>query len=376
MNKKLRVAVLFGGKSGEHEVSLMSATSIIKAMDKEKYDIIPIGITMEGQWLLYKGDIEEIQSGKWEGIDNKLLEEGYKNQESSLFKLIEIKGQDNKLVTIDNSEIEGPVDVVFPVLHGPKGEDGTVQGLLEIANIPYVGAGVLPSALGMDKLYTKTVFKAFGLPQGDYMGVLRSDIIKNLDMIIEEVEKSFQYPVFIKPSNMGSSVGITKAKNRQQLIDGLKEAGKYDRKILIEKFIDCREIECSVLGNDNPIASIPGEIVPSKEFYDYEAKYFDGDNSTLIIPANLSEEQVRKIQDLAVRAYKAIDCNGMARVDFFIEKITGEIFINEINTIPGFTRISMYPKLWEASGIPYSKLIDMLIDLGLERHRDREGADF
>jgi D-alanine-D-alanine ligase len=364
---KIKVAVLFGGRSGEHEVSLMSAVSIIKAMDKEKYDIIPMGITREGQWILYKGSVDEIASGKWEGISNSLLEQDANNG----INILSSNKEDNKFVTVEQQEVQGNIDIVFPVLHGTYGEDGTVQGFLEIANIPYVGAGVLPSALGMDKIFTKAVFKAFDIPQGKYMGVTKSDLNNNMELILDEIEKNFHYPIFIKPSNMGSSVGISKAKDRGQLRESLLNAAKYDRKILVEEFINCREIECSVLGNENPIASVPGEIVPSKEFYDYEAKYFDGGKSRILIPAPLTQEQSSIIKELALRAYKALDCNGMARVDFFIDKNDGRILINEVNTIPGFTSISMYPKMWEASGIPYSKLIDILIDLGLERYKEK-----
>jgi D-alanine-D-alanine ligase len=357
MSEKLNVLILFGGKSGEHAVSLMSSTNVIKAMDRERYNIYMIGITKQGRWMTYRGDVDKIADGSWEkeaeGIDR---EETINLLFSSLFKG---KGKSN-------------IDVVFPVLHGPNGEDGTVQGLLEMLDIPYVGCGVMASALGMDKEFSKQLFARAGLPMGDYTVLLKVDIEKDMASAISLVENRFTYPVFIKPVNMGSSVGITKAHNREELTRGLVEACKYDRKIIIEENINCREFECSVLGNNNPIASGVGEVIPSNEFYDYEAKYFDDGKSVLVIPAELPDNKLQELREAAVKAYKALECCGLSRLDFFLEKETGEIYINEINTMPGFTKISMYPKLWDAAGVSYSKLIDRLIELAIERHNEKK----
>ena len=347
MNKRKVVAVVFGGQSGEHEVSLMSSSNIIKAMDKKKYDVVTIGITKQGKWMIYSGDVENIQNGQWEEDGKNLLED---------FSI--------------NHPILESIDVVFPVLHGPRGEDGTVQGVFELANIPYVGCGVLASAVGMDKIYTKTLYEHAGLPQGKYLLIMRKNWSKKQAESIKIIEESLNYPIFIKPANMGSSVGITKAHDRKGLIAGMNEASFYDRKILLEENIDCREIECAVLGNDDPKASVLGEIIPSNEFYDYKAKYLDDHQSRLLIPAPLDAKTTETIRKFAIKAYKAIDGSGLARLDFFVEKNTGKIYINEINTMPGFTNISMYPKLWEYSGLPYSKLIDRLIELAIERFED------
>ncbi len=356
MGKKLNVAVVFGGKSGEHEVSLMSATNIINAMDKVKYNIYMVGITKQGEWMTYKGDTSKIADGSWE------KEAGALGREETVDLLFS---------GIFDSEAGCGVDVVFPVLHGPNGEDGTIQGLFEILGVPYVGCGVMASALGMDKDFSKQLFERAGLPVGDYTVMLRKDIEEGIDLSMDAIESRFGYPMFVKPANMGSSVGITKAHNRESLVRGLMEACRHDRKVLIEKGIDCRELECSVLGNDDPVASGIGEIIPSREFYDYEAKYFDGGKSILIIPAELPERKSQEIREIAVKAYKSLDCSGMARVDFFLEKGTGKVYINELNTIPGFTKISMYPKLWGAEGLGYGELIDRLIELAIERHRER-----
>lgn len=357
MSEKLNVLILFGGKSGEHEVSLMSATNVIKAIDKERYNIYMIGITRQGRWMAYKGDVDKIADGSWEkeaeGLDR---EETISLLFSSLFK----------------GEAKSSMDVVFPVLHGPNGEDGTMQGLLEMLDIPYVGCGVMASALGMDKEFSKQLFARAGLPMGDYIVILKTDIEKGMASAISLVESKFTYPVFIKPVNMGSSVGITKAHNREELAGGLTEACKYDRKVIIEENINCREFECSVLGNNAPIASGIGEIIPSNEFYDYQAKYFDDGKSVLVIPAKLSDSKIQELREVAVKAYKALDCCGMSRVDFLVDKDTEKIYINEINTIPGFTKISMYPKLWDAAGVSYGKLIDKLIELAIERYSEKK----
>lgn len=356
---KIRVAVLFGGRSGEHEVSLASATSIIDNIDRSKYDVIPIGITKEGQWLLDGDPMQALRAGR---TANSL--------EPALLSLA--KPSDTSPVAVSSPGSGGRliVDVVFPVLHGPYGEDGTVQGLLEMAGIPYVGAGVLASSAGMDKAIMKVLFKERGLPMVRHVVVARRDWESDPEGSTDFVEKEIGYPCFAKPANLGSSVGISKASDRDSLSKALAEAAKYDRKLVVEEAIQCREIECSVLGNDYPIASIPGEIVPCNEFYDYRAKYVD-EGSKLLIPAPIPQEAAEEVRHLAVEAFRAIDCAGMARVDFFLEKHSGKVYLNEINTIPGFTKISMYPKLWEASGLPYPQLIDRLIELALERHDDR-----
>lgn len=346
---KQNVAVIFGGKSGEHEVSLMSATNVINAMDKDKYNIYMIGITKEGRWMKYDGPVEKITDGSWESLAST----GYDTVDLLFSPILGDK--------------KSPIDVIFPVLHGPNGEDGTVQGLFELLSIPYVGCKVLGSALGMDKDYSKRLFKSIGLPIGEYEVVYKYDIKRDLQKVISIIEEKFKYPVFIKPANMGSSVGITKAHNTSELVDALTLASQYDTKIVVEEFINAREIECAVLGNEEPIVSGVGEIIPSHEFYDYVAKYFDGDNSRVLIPAPIDEDKAEEIREYAIAAYKALGCSGLSRADFFLEKTTGKVYINELNTMPGFTRISMYPKLFDYSGLSYSKLIDRLIELALLR---------
>jgi D-alanine-D-alanine ligase len=353
--KKLRMAVLFGGRSGEHEVSLASASSIIENIDRDKYDLYLLGITKDGHWRYYEGQVEGIRTGQWEKDSKALVFPGdpaYKG-----FFLME------------NPKKIYHVDVVFPVLHGPYGEDGTLQGLFELANIPYVGCDVLSSSTGMDKLTAKAIFSHEGLPQGEYLGVYRHEINENPDGVIDIIEDSFVYPVFVKPANMGSSVGISKAKDRKGLLEALDIAARYDEKIIVEEFIDGREIECAVLGNYDPKASVLGEIIPSEEFYDYHAKYEDGGESQLLIPAPLPTDKNEEIRDLAIKAYKALGCSGLARVDFFLHRQTGKVYLNEVNTMPGFTQISMYPKLWEAAGIPYPELINSLVRLALDRFK-------
>lgn len=368
MSKK-RVAVIFGGQSSEHEVSRVSAQSVIENIDKQKYDVVMIGITKEGQWLTYEGTTDKIGTGEWQAIAQRQLLER-KGVQLKAPSATEIK-LNNSAKSILGENANAPIDVVFPVLHGCNGEDGTIQGLFELAQIPYVGCGVLGSALGMDKAYTKVMFEKEGLPQGDYLVFSRKQIYNEQEDVINKVESKLTYPCFVKPSNAGSSVGVNKAGNRDQLINALNIAAKNDRRILVEEFIDGREIECAVLGNDNPIASTVGEVVPCKDFYDYEAKYQAGDSSKVMIPAeNLDIETVEKIREYAVSAFKCLDCAGLSRVDFFVHKTTGQIFINEINTLPGFTKISMYPKLWDKSGISYSELIDRLIELAFERFND------
>ena len=369
MARKIRVGVIFGGRSGEHEVSLASARSVMRAMDEEKYEIVPIGITKEGRWIASGDPMRALEAG-----DAGASQPAALLGDPSRRGLMRLEDTERAVEATRLAEL----DVVFPVLHGPYGEDGTVQGLLELAGIPYVGAGVTGSALGMDKAIFKDVMRAHGLPIVDYLVLKRKEWDADPEGVLDRVEDRFDYPVFTKPANLGSSVGISKCHDRAGLAAGLAEAARYDRKLLVEVAVPAaREIEVSVLGNDNPIASVPGEIIPSREFYSYEAKYIDdGDQaSELLIPAPVSPEVTEKARELAIRAYKAIDCNGMARADFLLSGEAGELYVNELNTIPGFTAISMYPKLWEASGISYPELIDRLIELALERHRDRERSE-
>ena len=368
MAEKLRVGVIFGGQSGEHEVSLVSAQGIMNAMDKEKYEIIPIGITKKGRWLTSGEPMKLLQPAP-------SVPPASGDAERAEPETRELLVRSRRDLVPGTREAGFPqVDVVFPVLHGPYGEDGTVQGLLELADIPYVGAGVLGSALGMDKIAMKGVFKSHGLPVVEYVAFKRKDWERSPETVMELVEKELGYPCFIKPANLGSSVGISKVHQRGELAPALELAARYDRRMLAERAVNAREIEVSVLGNDEPIASVPGEIIPCREFYDYIAKYID-DRSELIIPADLPSEMTRRIQELAIAAFMAVDCAGMARVDFLLDKDTGDLYICELNTIPGFTPISMYPKLWGASGISYSELIDRLIELALERHADNSRSE-
>ena len=390
--KKLRVGVLFGGRSGEHEVSLLSAASVVNAIDRSKYEVVPIGITKDGRWLA-PGDAERLLQGKVPD-ESKHLRAG--DPEATPGAAVLASGEavvvppqpvhraTSSLAPFQTdasalrraSDRAINVDVIFPVLHGTFGEDGTIQGLLELADIPYVGAGVLGSAAGMDKDIMKALFRAAGLPIVKHVTILRGDWDADHKKAENIVGRRLKYPVFVKPANLGSSVGISKARNRKELGPAIYEAAKFDRKIVIEQGVGgakhkAREIECSVLGNDCAQASVAGEIVPVKEFYDYAAKYLD-EGSELIIPAKLTKAEVKKVQELAVRAFQAVDCSGLARVDFLMDPKTRKLFVNEINTMPGFTAISMYPKLWAASGLSYPDLIDRLIQLGLERHADKK----
>lgn len=369
MTHKIRVGIIFGGRSGEHEISLASARSVMDAIDKGKYDVVPIGITKEGRWIASGDPLKALQAGEASASQPAAL-----LGDPSRRGLIPLEDTERAVKATRVTEL----DVIFPVLHGPYGEDGTVQGLLDLAGIPYVGAGVTASALGMDKAIFKDVMIAHGLPIADYLAFKRKEWEADPEGVIEQIEERLGYPVFTKPANLGSSVGISKCHDRPGLARGLAEAARYDRKLLVEVAVPAaREIEVSVLGNDDPIASVPGEIIPSREFYSYAAKYLDvGDKaSKLLIPAPISPEQAERVRDLAVRAYKAIDCAGMARADFLLSGQTGELYVSELNTIPGFTAISMYPKLWAASGISYPELIDRLIELALERHRDKERSE-
>jgi len=380
--KRLRVGVVYGGRSGEHEVSIASAAAVIANLDSRRYEAVPIRIERSGQWTL--ADRPPSSASAADAIQHARLEAAKVARPVREVHLLARPG-DETIVTLDRPAESNaralagrPVvtglglDVVFPVLHGPYGEDGTIQGLLELANVPYVGAGVLASALGMDKAVAKRVFAAHGLPVGTYRVVLARDWVRDRAAVVEATVAQLGFPLFVKPANLGSSVGITKAKDHAGLHAAIDLAASFDRKIIIEAAVpDAREIECAVLGNDDPRASVPGEIVPSREFYDYEAKYLD-DGSTLLIPAPLSPEQTSEIQRLALAAFRAIDGAGLARVDFLMARATGEICLNEINTIPGFTTISMYAKLWAASGLDYAALLDRLIALGLERHAEKQ----
>lgn len=363
MKKRIRLGILFGGRSGEHEVSLTSASSLLKVVDPAKYEVVPIGITREGRWLV---------GSTADKLLSQILTDGVPVTPSVVpgeAGLIPLRAG----AAAEQAAIQ--VDVVFPVLHGTFGEDGTVQGVLELAGIPYVGAGVLGSAVGMDKDVMKRLFRDAGLPVVPWMTVLRKDWEGDPVLVRRRIREEIGFPLFVKPANLGSSVGISKVRRPGGLGAALDLAAQYDRKILIEKAVDAREIECSVLGNDSPEASVPGEVVPVNEFYDYEAKYIK-EGSQLIIPAKLTPRQTKRVQELAVGAFRAIDCAGMARVDFLLDRQTGKPFVNEINTIPGFTPISMYPKLWEASGIPYPRLVDRLVALALERHREKARTRF
>ncbi len=362
MKKKIKVAVIFGGRSGEHQVSLVSARGIMAAIDRDKYEVLPIGITLEGQWIAGGDPMRALQSGLTEGDSQPAALLGDPSQHG----LLRLEEQEQTLRAARLAE----VDVVFPVLHGPYGEDGTIQGLLELANLPYVGAGVLGSALGMDKIVQKTVLRAHGLPVAAFLPILRKTWETEPEAVMARIVEQLGLPCFVKPANLGSSVGISKARDEAGLAAALDVAARYDRRLLAERAVDAREIEVSVLGNDDPIASVPGEIIPCNEFYDYEAKYI-ADDSELLVPAPISDELAAHIQAMAVQAFKAIDGAGMARADFFLERGTYRIFVNELNTIPGFTPISMYPRLWQASGISYGELVDRLIELALERHRDK-----
>jgi len=365
VNRKIRLGILFGGRSGEHDVSLTSAASVMQALDPEKYEVIPIGITREGRWLL-GSSADKLLPGVLQ--NGKPVTASVAPTGPRFIPLGPTKSRE--LARRKTTDTRPEIDVIFPLLHGTFGEDGTVQGLLELADIPYVGAGVLGSAAGMDKDLMKRLFREARMPVVPWITILRSEWERDPEAVLAAIAKQLAYPLFVKPANLGSSVGITKVHTAKELKPALDLAAGYDRKIIIERGVDAREIECSVLGNDSPQASVPGEIIPVNEFYDYEAKYVK-EGSQLIIPAKLRPRQARRVQQLAVQAFQAVDAAGMARVDFLLDRRTAALFVNEINTIPGFTPISMYPKLWEASGLPYAKLIDRLIELALERHKEK-----
>ncbi|MBD3290281.1 D-alanine--D-alanine ligase [candidate division KSB1 bacterium] len=360
MDRKIRVGILFGGKSAEHEVSLQSAKNVVDAIDKEKYEVVLIGIDKSGQWHLNES------SNYLLNADNpKLIA---LNKASEKVTLVP-RAEKNELVKLTSNQSAGPLDVIFPVLHGTFGEDGTVQGFLKLADVPFVGAGVLGSAVGMDKDVMKRLLRDAGLPIGDFLVFHKKEIESiNFNALVERLG----LPFFVKPANLGSSVGISKVKDFDQFEEAIRDAFNYDNKILIEEYVEGREIECSVLGNEDPIASLPGEVIPQHEWYSYEAKYIDEAGAKLVIPADLPDHLIKKFQQRAVEAFKVLCCEGMARVDCFLRKKDDEVMIHEINTIPGFTKISMYPKLWEVSGIPYKELIDRLIQLAIERHESEK----
>lgn len=362
LKQKIRIGILFGGRSGEHEVSLMSARSVVRVLDVKRYNVTLIGITHDGQWLAGENALDALEKGNTAHL--------------TPVTLLPQAGQRTLFALKDGALAHyAELDVIFPVLHGTFGEDGTIQGLFELIGLPYVGAGVLGSSVGMDKGLFKDVMRANGIPVLDSIVLTRREIEKNIENAIAACEKISAYPLFTKPANLGSSVGISKVRGRSDLYEGLLEAARFDRRVLVERGLEKpREIEVSVLGNDQPIASVPGEIRPSDDFYTYNAKYVD-DRSELIIPANLSETKREEIRNLAVAIYQAIDCAGMARVDFLYSESTGEIFVSEVNTIPGFTSISMYPKLWEAAGISYPELVDRLVSLALERNADQQRTE-
>jgi D-alanine-D-alanine ligase len=367
------VGIIYGGRSGEHEVSIASAAAVVQNLDKQRYEAIPIRIEKDGRWII--ADRLPVSSSAADVIEQSRAHTARLGRGGREAHLLAHPG-DEQIMTIergDHPAITGlALDVVFPVLHGPYGEDGTVQGLLELANIPYVGAGVLSSAVGMDKAVAKLVFAACGLPQTKYLVVLRSEWKAAPDEIRADVASRLGYPVFVKPANLGSSVGISKAKSDGELPAAIDLAAEFDRKVVIEAGVpNTREIEIAVLGNDSPEVSVPGEVIPSREFYDYQAKYLDADSRT-IIPAELPAAVAAEVKRLAIEVFKALDCAGMARVDFLMDGVSGALYVNEINTIPGFTTISMYSKMWAASGVPYPELLDRLIVLARERHADKQ----
>ncbi|MFM9107256.1 MAG: D-alanine--D-alanine ligase family protein [Chloroflexota bacterium] len=357
---RVRVAVLFGGQSGEHDVSLRSAQTVMGALDPARYEVIPVGITRDGRWLTGGDPMAQLTAS------------------SPLFTAEAAAGFDPNAQAIASAPgslpqgLSGDIDVVFPVLHGPMGEDGTVQGLLELAGIPYVGSGVLGSAVGMDKAMTKTILAEAGLPQGPWRLVLRKEWERDPDAVRDFIASEFGFPCFVKPANLGSSVGVVKARDPREFAAAMDTAARFDRRLVVEAAIDARELEISVLGNDEPVASVAGEIVPVNEFYDYAAKYID-EGSAIMIPAEIDRNTMIDIQELAIAAFRALDLAGLARVDFFLDRRTDQLLINEVNTLPGFTSISMYPKLWEATGIPLPELVDRLVQLALERHAERRG---
>ena len=363
--RRLRIGVLFGGRSGEHEVSLQSARAVMAALEEAGHEVVPIGVTRQGRWLVSGDPLHALSSGDAAGERSVTM-----LPEPGRTGLVPLAEREDDLEPLAGPPPIGTLDVLFPVLHGTFGEDGTVQGLFELAAVPYVGAGVLGSALGMDKVVQKTLWRGLGLPVVDFLSLRRRDLEDDLDAALNRVELSISYPCFTKPANLGSSVGVSKARNRAELEAGLQVAARYDAKILVERGVDARELECGVLGNDEPIASVVGEILPGADFYDYRAKYLDT-GSQALIPADISPDLAAEVRRLAVTAFKAVDAAGLARVDFFLERGTDRLYVNEINTMPGFTEISMYPKLWLASGLSFAELVTRVAELGIERYAER-----
>ncbi len=363
---KVRIGVMFGGRSGEHEVSLMSARSVLEALDRSRYDVVEIGITPEGIWMAGEGVMQAFENRTGKASRAALF------AEPGPARIWEIRPNGNDEER--HLKLFREVDVIFPVLHGTFGEDGTLQGLLEMAEVPYVGAGVLASSVAMDKALFKQLMRAHGIPVVEYALCTRGEIAHGLEDTVRRAEAVAPYPLYTKPANLGSSVGISRCANRSDLVEGMAEAARYDRRVLIERGVDAREIEVSVLGNEKPQASIPGEVIPSREFYSYESKYIDG-TSKLLIPAPIPEDKICEVQRLALEAYRAIDGAGLSRADFLLDRKTGELYISELNTMPGFTTISMYAKLWEQSGLKYSDLLDRLVALALERHAERTKSE-
>src|SRR5579859_5808619 len=363
--RRLRVGVLFGGRSGEHEVSLQSARAVMAALEQAGHDVVPIGVTRQGRWLVAGDPLRALSSGDAAGERSVTM-----LPEPGRTGLVELPEREDNREPLAGAPAIGTLDVLFPVLHGTFGEDGTVQGLFELAAVPYAGAGVLGSALGMDKVVQKTLWRGMGLPVVDFVSVQRRELLHAADRVLDRIEQAFGYPCFTKPANLGSSVGVRKARDRVSLMAGLEEAARYDAKLLIERAVDARELECGVLGNEDPMASVVGEILPGADFYDYRAKYLDA-GSQAVIPAEISPALADEVRRLAVAAFKAVDAAGLARVDFFLDRASGHLYLNEINTMPGFTEISMYPKLWAASGIPFPELVTRIAELAIERFQDR-----
>jgi D-alanine-D-alanine ligase len=391
VSKKLRVGVVFGGRNSEHEVSLQSARSVMTALDQEKYEVVPIGIDKHGRWLVGNDPLLALEQAADAKLLNRPPQSGVVQLPAPLHRsrgrlpdaatAIDQAGmepEDGQSATAlaqseprsGNLMAAQQLDVIVPILHGMYGEDGTLQGLLELADVPYVGCGVLASAVGMDKGVMKAAFAAAGLPQVPYVLVRRTDWQRDRAAVLDHIETTLRYPVFTKPANAGSSVGVSKCRNRDELASGLAVAAEHDRRLIIEQGINPRELEVAVLGNDQPEASVVGEIVPANEWYDYADKYLEG-RTAYRIPAPLDEKTSAQVREMAVAAFKAIDGAGLARVDFLLDKDMGQLYLNEVNTLPGFTAISMYPQLWEASGLPYARLLDRLIELAIERHDDR-----
>ena len=383
-SKRIRVGILFGGRSGEHEVSLNSAASILDAIDKAKYEVVPVGITKQGQWVT-SGEAQRLLAGQSAAAPAPLKKSSGRSQ-SIHVTASAVPASQTEALAQQTGSLAQSLDVIFPVLHGTFGEDGTIQGLFELADVAYVGSGVLGSATGMDKSAMKQLFAAAGLPQTPHVNLLRSEWKADPKRCTKLIERKLAYPVFVKPANLGSSVGISKVHDRGELAAAMDLAASFDRKLIVEQGVGGpgvkpREFEVAVLGNDTPIASVVGEIVPNKEFYDYESKYAEApENPSIpIIPAELSKSEAKQIREMAIAAFRACDCAGLARVDFLMEpagKHTRRIYLNEINTMPGFTSISMYPKLWEASGVPYAELITRLISLAMERHAEKQQTSF